>query len=73
MSGAGLQAFYRRARGDTVWGLGFTQYSFHLIARALRNQPYNAFDLAPISVPTAMLVCGSLDTRTMVWLPEGVD
>ena len=25
--------------------------------------------LAPIVVPTAMLVCGSLDTRTVVWLP----
>ena len=30
---------------DTIWELGFRQCSFHRIARALRNQPYNAFEL----------------------------
>ena len=44
-SGAGLQAFYRRACPYTNWGLGFRQCSFHRIARALRNQPYNALGL----------------------------
>ena len=45
MGGAGLQAFYRRVKSDTDWELGFRQSSFHRIARALRNQPYNAFRL----------------------------
>ena len=45
MGGAGLQAFYRRVKCDTDWELGFKQSSFHRIARALRNQPYNAFGL----------------------------
>ena len=45
MGGAGLQAFYRRVKCDTDWELGFRQSSFHHIARALRNQPYNAFGL----------------------------
>ena len=43
MAGAGLQAFYRRVVPNTNWGLGFRQSSFHHIARALRNRPYNAF------------------------------
>ena len=43
MNGAGLQAFYRRVLPITCWGLGFRQCSFHHIARALRNRPYNAF------------------------------
>ena len=43
MGCAGLQAFYRRASAYTNWELGFRQSSFHRIARALRNQPYNAF------------------------------
>ena len=30
---------------NTDWELGFRQSSFHRIARALRNQPYNAFRL----------------------------
>ena len=45
MSGAGFQAFYRRVKAYTVWELGFRQSSFRRIARALRNQPYNAFGL----------------------------
>ena len=45
MSGAGLQAFYRRVKANTIWELGFRQSSFHRIARALRNQPYNALGL----------------------------
>ena len=45
MSGAGLQAFYRRVPRNTNWELGFKQSSLHRIARALRNQPYNAFRL----------------------------
>ena len=43
MGGAGLQASYRRAKSYTDWELGFKQSSFHHIARALRNRPYNAF------------------------------
>ena len=43
MSGAGLQAFYRRVKAYTSWELGFKQSSFHRIVRALRNRPYNAF------------------------------
>ena len=43
MGDAGLQAFYRRVKGDTFWELGFRQFSFHRIARVLRNRPYNAF------------------------------
>ena len=43
MSDAGLQAFYRRVKPTTIWGLGFRQSSFHRIARVLRNRPYNAF------------------------------
>lgn len=45
MSGVGLQAFYRRVPNYTVWKLGFRQSSLRRIARALRNQPYNAFRL----------------------------
>ena len=45
MSGVGLQAFYRRVTRYTSWELGFRQSSFHRIARALRNQSYNAFRL----------------------------
>ena len=45
MSDAGFQAFYRRVKAATNWELGFRQCSFHRIARALRNQPYNAFRL----------------------------
>lgn len=44
MTGAGLQAFYRRATTFAVWKLGFRQSSFHRIARVLRNQLYNAFE-----------------------------
>ena len=43
MSGAGLQALYRRVKAYTSWELGFKQSSFHRIVRALRNRPYNAF------------------------------
>ena len=43
MSGAGLQAFYRRVPRYTIWELGFKQSSLHHIARVLRNRPYNAF------------------------------
>jgi len=42
MSSAGFQAFYRRVTPNTNWELGFRQSSFHHIARALRNRPYNA-------------------------------
>ncbi len=42
MSGAGLQAFYRRVAIFTNWRLGFKQSSLHHIARVLRNRPYNA-------------------------------
>ena len=45
MGGAGFQAFYRRVKCYTDWELGFRKSSFHHIARALRNQPYNAFRL----------------------------
>ena len=45
MSSTGLQAFYRWVNAYTDWELGFRQSSFHHIARALRNQPYNAFGL----------------------------
>ena len=45
MGGAGFQAFYRRVKCYTDWELGFRQSSFHHVARALRNQPYNAFRL----------------------------
>ena len=30
---------------NTIWKLGFRQSSFHRIARALRNQSYNALGL----------------------------
>ena len=45
MSVAGLQAFYRRVKPYTDWELRFRHSSFHHIARASRNQPYNAFRL----------------------------
>src|SRR5262249_34747566 len=46
--GAAIEAFSQRVCSFHHWGLGFRQYSFRLITRALRDGTVNAFGFLPL-------------------------